>query len=553
MDRDLVPPAHEQVSLLLVDDRPENLVALSAILDSPDYRLILARSGPEALDAVERDDFALVLLDVAMPGMTGFEVADRLKGNERTKHIPILFLTAVATGLDQIYRAYTIGAVDYLVKPLNVGAVRAKVAVFADLYRQRRELERHARTLHETERREHAIVVAELRVASDERYRKLVEGIDHAFAWQSDALGERLSFVSSRAGHILGYPLEDFARPGFLFAHVHPEDQERTRRTFAGAAAEMGDRALTHRILASDGTPIWFHTGVSCTTALDDGHVELHGLSVDVSELKKSEEHQRLLARENARLYEAAEAATQARDELLRVVSHDLRDPLGAVVMYAARLRAGFAAGRDPATLASQTERIERAAETMRRLVDDLIDLERIGTGQLSIHARVHPVAKLLLDAAALVEPLASARSVEIQVEAGPVEGVSVLCDSDRILQVLSNLLGNAIRFSPAHARVVLSAAPAEKGEQVRFAVTDTGPGIAPAQLPHLFDRFGPAKESRSGLGLGLPIARGLVEAHKGRIWAETEIGKGSTFFFTLPEAAPGGREASAGAPAAAT
>jgi signal transduction histidine kinase len=529
--------APEPVSLLLVDDRPENLVALKAILDSPDYRLVTARSGPEALHAVDRDDFALVLLDVAMPGMTGFDVADHLQSHERTRHIPILFLTAVATGLDEIYRAYTLGAVDYLIKPLNIGAVRAKVAVFADLHRQRREAERRALALREAERREHALRIAEMRVASDERYRKLVEGIDHAFAWQSDAKAERLSFVSRRARDILGYPLSDLAQPGFLLAHVHADDRDAVRGALAEGVAQMSDRSFTHRLIAANGSPCWFHTCVSCTASLEDRHIEVHGLSVDVSELKRAEEHQRRLARDNARLYEAAEKATQARDELLRVVSHDLRDPLGAVVAYAARLREGVSGGRDATAVAGQADRIGRAAETMRRLVNDLVDLEGIGTGRLSVVRRVHGVSELLLDASALVEPLAAAKPVELRVDTGKAAEACVLCDADRILQVLSNLLGNAIRFSPDGAQVVLSAA--RDGEQIRFSVSDSGPGIEPAQMQRLFDPFWPAKESRLRMGIGLSIARGLVEAQDGRIWAESEVGKGSTFFFTLPAVSP--------------
>src|SRR5262249_14918085 len=147
-----------------------------AILASPAYRLVSVTSGEEALSALLRQDFALVLLDVVMPGMDGFEVANHMKALDRTKRIPILFLTAVATDVSQIYEAYSIGAVDYLIKPLDTRAVRSKVAVFADLYRQRTEIERQACLLRESDRREHSLRLAEARVASDERYRKLVEG-----------------------------------------------------------------------------------------------------------------------------------------------------------------------------------------------------------------------------------------------------------------------------------------------------------------------------------------------------------------------------------------
>jgi PAS domain S-box-containing protein len=531
-------PTAAPVNLLLVDDRPENLVALSAILDSPEYRVITATSGRMALEKVALHDFAIILLDVAMPEMTGFEVADRLRQDERTKHIPILFLTAVATGLDEIYRAYRIGAVDYLIKPLNIAAVRSKVAVFADLYRQRREIERQSRLLYETEHRAHELQLAELRVASDQRYRKLVEGIDHAFAWSADAEGQRLSFVSQRAKELLGYDVEQLAQPGFLLEHVHPDDREGTRRAFADAVADMRDRRIMHRMIAADGTERWFQTGVSVTTAVGDRAVELQGMSVDVTELKRAEERQQRLARENARLYEHAAKAAQARAELLEVISHDLRDPLGSVLAHARRIRQGLAAEQAPTTLVQWAERIERATGTMSRLVSDLVDSERIDTGRLSIERRPHPVRSLLSGAVEMVEPAASAKSIELRVQADAVSNAYVLCDADRIAQVLSNLLGNAIKFSPAGAQVVLAARP--DGGDVLFSVRDCGPGIDPEHLSHIFDRRWQAEEwARYGLGLGLTIARGLVEAHEGRIWVESEPGKGSTFYFKLAAMPP--------------
>jgi CheY-like chemotaxis protein len=152
-------------TLLLVDDTAANLVALAAILEGPQYRLLTASSGAEALLVVLREQVDLILLDVRMPDMDGFEVARHLKAAEQTRQIPILFLTAVATDPAYIYRAYDVGAVDYIIKPLDAEMVRKKVAVFAEIVK-----------LRETARREYELELAELRVASDRRYRKLVEG-----------------------------------------------------------------------------------------------------------------------------------------------------------------------------------------------------------------------------------------------------------------------------------------------------------------------------------------------------------------------------------------
>jgi PAS domain S-box-containing protein len=522
----------EEVNLLLVDDRPANLLALQAILELPGYRLVNASSGPEALEKVAREDFALILLDVAMPEMTGFDVADRLKKDERTRSIPILFLTAVATGLDEIYRAYKIGAVDYLIKPLNVDAVRSKVAVFADLYRQRREIERRDERLREAQRKEDALRLAELRVASDARYQKLVEGIDHAFSWTADRGGHRLSFVSRRASELLGYAAEEFLRDGFFLELVHPDDREATSRAFAAACAAH-DQTVNHRLVTAADAVRWFHTAVSCGREPGTNEFLLHGLTTDVTDLKAAEERQRRLARENARLYEHSARAADARDEVLRVVSHDLRDPLGSVLLGLDTACASLS--DDPARAKQVIEAAQRNARTMARLVDDLLDRELARVGRLSLDKAPHDVVALLRDAASMVEAQARARTVEVRVPDTVATNItSVVCDRDRVLQILSNLLGNAIKFSPAGGHVLLGARR-EKGE-VLFAVTDEGPGIDPAKLPHVFERMWQGEpKARGGLGLGLSIARGLVQAHEGRIWAESTPGKGSTFFFTLP------------------
>ncbi|MBI3543837.1 MAG: response regulator, partial [Deltaproteobacteria bacterium] len=144
----------EPTNILIVDDREENLVAIEAALADPAYRIVTARSGPEALSCLLRNDFAVVVLDVMMPGMDGYEVATLMKERERTRHVPILFLTALATDISHIFKGYSAGAVDYLTKPIEPEIIRAKVAVFADLYRAERRLVSQGERLREVERRE---------------------------------------------------------------------------------------------------------------------------------------------------------------------------------------------------------------------------------------------------------------------------------------------------------------------------------------------------------------------------------------------------------------
>ena len=228
-----------------------------------------------------------------------------------------------------------------------------------------------------------------------------------------------------------------------------------------------------------------------------------------------------------ARLFEEARSALRARDAMLAVVTHDLRTPLATIVLGAALLARG---GGD-----KRAETIRRTAERMSRLVDDLLSAATIEAGRLMAEARPHSAAALVQEAVEAMAPLAAERALRLTSSA-PAELPEVLCDPDRILQVLSNLLGNAAKFTPSGGEIRVDAIAAEG--HVRFAVSDSGPGIREEHMEHLFEPYWRGQPMRSpGVGLGLYIAKGIVEALHGRIWVESEPGKGTTFFFTLPDA----------------
>jgi signal transduction histidine kinase len=243
------------------------------------------------------------------------------------------------------------------------------------------------------------------------------------------------------------------------------------------------------------------------------------------------------LAVDNARLYRAAQKAIAARDEVLSIVAHDLRNPLNAVGLATAALRRTGPQDGSGRTARKTAESIERCIDQANRLIEDLLDVTRIEKQGLHIErARVAP-GELLADAAPLFTAAVSEASLELRTEL-PEALAPVLADRDRILQVFSNLLGNAVKFTPPGGRIRIGAERLD--DEVRFSVADTGPGIAPMHLPRLFDRFWQERPTdRRGAGLGLYIAKGIVEAHGGRIWAESTPGRGTTFFFTLP-VAPG-------------
>jgi PAS domain S-box-containing protein len=236
------------------------------------------------------------------------------------------------------------------------------------------------------------------------------------------------------------------------------------------------------------------------------------------------------LAIDNARLYNEAREALRARDSVLGVVSHDLRNPLTAILL---NVDAALASGTLPPAACEALEGVVRSAQAMDRMIQDLLDVARIEARQLRIDPAPCAPADLVGEAVGMMAPIAEERGIRL---AEAVEGCPpVRADRDRVQQVFSNLVGNALKFTPPGGMVTVGAAPGDG--TVRFWVRDTGPGIAADEVERLWDPFwqGEGAARRSGAGLGLPIARGIVEAHGGRAWVESTPGAGTTFHFTVP------------------
>jgi signal transduction histidine kinase/CheY-like chemotaxis protein len=251
------------------------------------------------------------------------------------------------------------------------------------------------------------------------------------------------------------------------------------------------------------------------------------------TDLRLAEElaYRAALAIENARLYRVAERAIHARDEVLGIVAHDLRNPLGSILMLAELLKPRT--GEPERRARRPAESIERAAIRMQRLIQDLLDIARLEAGHLSIERTPFHAGAIVSECAETQERLISSKALVLRLDLAPDLG-EVLADRDRLQQILENLVGNAVKFTPRGGHITVGAAP--RDGEVLFWVADTGAGIEAGDLPQLFDRFWQARQaSMLGAGLGLPIVKGLVEAHGGRIWVESQVGVGSTFFFTLP------------------
>jgi PAS domain S-box-containing protein len=248
------------------------------------------------------------------------------------------------------------------------------------------------------------------------------------------------------------------------------------------------------------------------------------------SEVRLAEELARraALSIDNARLYLSARHASDSRDDVLAIVAHDLRNPLGTLMLHVGLLRDQIAPEHER-SLAS----IEKSARRMNRLIQDLLDISRLESGRLPLSRERLPAAMLLAEALDAQKPLAAAAGIQLVLEAEH-DLPDLWADHDRIAQMFENLIGNAVKFTPTGGRITVRAST--RDGEVQFEVADTGQGIAPEDQAHVFDRFWQGRKSRrEGAGLGLPIVKGLVETHAGHIWLVSQPGTGTTVFFTIP------------------
>ncbi len=253
------------------------------------------------------------------------------------------------------------------------------------------------------------------------------------------------------------------------------------------------------------------------------------------------------VAIDNARLHEQAQRAIRARDAVLALVSHDLRNPLGVILLQTINLLKIPGGDERRSKERASVESIRRSATAMNRLIGDLLDVTSIEAGHLSVTKQSEPSEALINVALEALQGLAQEKSLVLRSALVGDDELRASCDRERIQQVLTNLIGNAIKFSPEGSTITVGAE--SLGAELKYSVSDTGPGIPAEQLPHIFERFWQdARTARLGTGLGLSIAKGIVEAHGGRIWVESQEGSGSTFCFTLPRDEPAANQPGAAA-----
>jgi PAS domain S-box-containing protein len=518
-----------KANVLLVDDQSANLVALESVLQDPGLHLVKAASGQEALRHLLRDEFAVILLDVQMEGMSGFETARLVRGRDRTRHTPIIFLTAFETPQFPITEAYRLGAVDYLVRPVVPEIIRAKVAGFVELFHKGQQVQAQAEQLLQLERRE-----MERRLAEEglRRFRSIIE---HSFeaVCLLDASGTAV-YASQSTARTLGYSPDELVGRNVLEL-IHPDDRPAMTELFGRLLQRPGgSETATFRYRHRDGAWLWVEgTG---TNLLEEPSVQ-----AIVCNYRDVTENRRL----NLELQERAERLAEAsrhKDEFLSMLAHELRGPL-------APLRNGLhvlkLAGADPGTLEEVRGMLERQVRHLARLVDDLLDASRLTRGKVRLERKALDLAALVRTTAEDRRPAAEEAGLTLAV-AVPDEPVPVEGDETRLAQVLTNLLDNAIKFTERGGRVEVGlTAPAGDSRAV-LRVADSGVGIEPGLLRTLFEPFRQADRSldrtKGGLGLGLALVKGLAELHGGEVEARSDgPGHGAEFLVRLPLASPGG------------
>src|SRR5262245_16157945 len=520
------PPA--PVNVLLVDDRADKLLALESILADTGVRVMSARSGHEALRALLRNEFAVILLDVNMPQLDGFETASLIRGRPSTEKTPIIFMTAVSELEAGMSRGYALGAVDYIQLPVQPEVLRAKVSVFVELYRRREHVREPAERRRLRQEREHAQRLAEAADRLDFETRR-----NRFFTLAPDLLAiadleGRLLQLNSSWQRAVGFTHDELRARSvadFLHAEDRPAFVEQLRELAQGAPAARFENRHRH----ADGSHRW----LSWTAAAfrEEGLVYL--FARDITFRKLAEEARLELVREQE-ARKAAERDNELKDQFLATLSHELRSPLTPILGWATMLRNEQVA---PGEVAHALEVIERNARLQAQLIDDLLDVSRIVSGKFHMQQTPVDLRSVVEKGLDAVRPAADRRQIHLAVDLGPGP-VSVLADPERLQQVIWNLAANAVKFSSeagtVHVRVEAD------GETARLSVRDEGLGISADFLPHAFEHFKQASQgstrTHGGLGLGLAIVSHIVHAHGGSVAAESGgVGKGATFTVVLP------------------
>jgi PAS domain S-box-containing protein len=524
------PIADLKANILLVDDRPDKLLALEAVLTSLDQNLVQARSGKDALRQLLKRDFAVILLDVSMPSMDGFETASLIRQRPSSEHTPIIFITSIGNSENHIARGYSLGAVDYLLTPIVPDVLRAKVSVFVELHRQTELIKRQGEQLRRLEESRHQREMAEVADRLETETRR-----NRFFTLALDMLGiadfeGRLLQLNASWEEVLGYT-ESELRSVSGMDLVHPEDRPAMQEQMEALRHGCRTAQLEGRYRHKDGSYRWLFWSAAPFPAENLIYI----FARDITPRKQAEAEVAML---NQELEQRLAALTTINGELEAFnysIAHDLRTPLRSMSGFAKALLEDESSNLTPLGLEYAT-RIARSANYMDNLLLDMLAYSRLAGADIVPEQFTldEPVAELL----GLVEK--EIRDHKISLEVSSPLG-TVFAHLPTFKQILTNLLSNSIKFlapdRPPQIRILTTRTPG----YIRLSVQDNGIGIAPEHHEKIFGLFQRLHDNQTypGTGIGLALVRKGAERMGGRVGVESEVGKGSRFWVDLPAEPP--------------
>jgi PAS domain S-box-containing protein len=515
-----------KTSILIVDDRADKLLALEAILSSLGQNIVKARSGKEALRQLLKNDFAVILMDVSMPGMDGFETAALIRKRINSEHTPIIFVTSISNTENHVSRGYSLGAVDYLLTPIVPEILRAKVLVFVELQQQTELIKRQAEQLRQAEEARHQreLADAEDRLQAGTRRNRFftlapemlgIANMD-GYLLQANASWER----------VLGYPEAELKQVCGLEL-IHPEERQgmaaKMEMLRSGSTIEHFEGRFRHK----DGTYRWLT--LAAVPFLAEKLIYI--FARNITPRKAAEQQISLL---NVELHQRVADLTAANEELEAFnysIAHDLRSPLRSMSGFSQALLEDEASNLSQLGL-DYARRISRSAKYMDTLLLDLLNYSRLTRTEMppDLIRLEGPVEEVL----AVVEPEIRERNATIKV-VSPLG--QVYAHQPTLKQILSNLICNSLKFISTDRVPELRIFTEQRQDFVRICVEDNGIGIAPEHHEKIFGLFQRLHDTERypGTGIGLALVRKGAERMCGRAGVESRLNEGSRFWVDLP------------------
>jgi PAS domain S-box-containing protein len=518
-----IPSPDDPIEILLVDDTADKLVALEAALTDLGQTIVKAESGPEALRLVLRREFAVILLDINMPGMDGFETASLIRQRKSSAHIPIIFVTSFSTGDVEVYRGYSLGAVDYLFTPVTPEVLRSKVTVFVELAKKNREIQRQAVALRraEEERLQRKLDEANARIEWETRrnhfFRLSIELLaiatyDGVFS-QTNPTWQKTLGYEEKALH--GRRLRDF---------IHPDEVDAMDAVIANVLKSDTSLYFENRFRARNGDYHW----LGWTVAPFAAEGLLYIFARDITERRQREtEIQRLNADLEQRTL-SLQMLNQELESFSYSLAHDLRTPLRSISAYSEMLAAGEAGELTPEVI-HMVRTINRNSGRMTQLMDDFLAFFRVARKDV----KQENIAMTSVAREAISSITTDAKRV-IDFRVGSLPEAKG--DPAMVLQVFINLISNAVKFTSTRDRAEIEVGALGEQSPTVYFVKDNGVGFNMKYYSRLFGVFERLhrREEFDGTGIGLAIVQKIVQRHGGSVWAEAVVDEGATFYFTL-------------------